>query len=126
MRAVVTALVVSAGLVVLMLPAPVAMGDHSLNNDIRRWPFWWHEQRCINQGWGGTTSHNVASRYYAIDFGTPCNTNAYAWAIRSAADGVVQCVQNDPDLGNYVKIVAPDGLTDIYAHKPSCDVPIGA
>jgi len=118
-------LVFFIGIAAPLLSGTGAAGDHSLNNDIRRWPFWWHEQRCISQGWGGTFSHNQTT-YYALDFlPANCPYNPPAWVIRAAADGVVQCWWVD-GFGYLARLGAPDGLTDVYAHKPGCDLAIGA
>ncbi len=104
----------------MILAAPSASGSHSLNNDIRRHPYWNHETRCVSQGWEGSYSHGSVGSKYAIDFVNQCSGSTN-WTIRAASQGAVTCVPNHPTLGYYLLIDDPDGNTSVYAHKDSCD-----
>ncbi|HEX5664211.1 M23 family metallopeptidase [Lysobacter sp. M15] len=76
----------------------------------------------VDQGYGGSYSHNDAQNHYAVDFAAPIGTDVVA-----ARDGVVMQVENDFDqaglnrekLGgraNFVRIVHDDGTMALYAH----------
>ena len=76
----------------------------------------------INQGFGGTFSHNEPQNQYAVDIGMPEGTPVLA-----ARDGTVMTVDNDyygngldmdkyGDRANNVRIVHSDGTMAVYAH----------
>jgi murein DD-endopeptidase MepM/ murein hydrolase activator NlpD len=76
----------------------------------------------INQGFGGSFSHNDPQNQYAVDIGMPEGTPVLA-----ARDGTVMTVDNDyygngldmdkyGDRANNVRIVHSDGTMAVYAH----------
>ena len=76
----------------------------------------------VEQGFGGSYSHNDEQNRYAVDFAAPIGTEVVA-----ARDGTVMQVENDFDkaglnreqLGgraNFVRIVHEDGTMAVYAH----------
>ena len=79
----------------------------------------------VDQGFGGSFSHNDAQNRYAIDFAVPEGTPVLA-----AREGVVLQVESDfaragldreryGGRANYVRILHPDGSMALYAHlKP--------
>lgn len=76
----------------------------------------------IDQGYGGTFSHDDAENLYAVDFAVPVGTPVLA-----ARGGVVMQVQDGHahtglDRGayagraNFVRLLHPDGAMSLYAH----------
>ncbi|WP_374012232.1 peptidoglycan DD-metalloendopeptidase family protein [Pseudoxanthomonas koreensis] len=76
----------------------------------------------VDQGFGGSFSHNDAQNRYAIDFAVPEGTPVLA-----AREGVVLQVESDfaraglnreryGGRANYVRILHPDGSMALYAH----------
>lgn len=76
----------------------------------------------VEQGYGGSYSHDDDQNRYAVDFAAPIGT-----AVVAARDGTVMQVENDFDqagldreqLGgraNFVRIVHDDGTMGVYAH----------
>jgi murein DD-endopeptidase MepM/ murein hydrolase activator NlpD len=79
------------------------------------------EQR-IDQGYGGSFSHNDEQNYYAVDFVAPIGTPVLA-----ARDGIVMEIESDFDKAglnlekfggraNFVRILHDDGTMALYAH----------
>ncbi|KCW99567.1 M23 family metallopeptidase [Xanthomonas arboricola] len=75
----------------------------------------------VDQGFGGTFSHNDASNWYAVDFALPQGT-----AVLAAREGTVMEVRRDvteggphdqaAGAGNLVRVLHADGSMAIYAH----------
>jgi murein DD-endopeptidase MepM/ murein hydrolase activator NlpD len=76
----------------------------------------------IDQGFGGTYSHNDAQNRYAVDFAADIGTPVLA-----ARDGVVMQVENDfakaglnreryGGRANFIRILHDDGTMGLYAH----------
>ncbi len=76
----------------------------------------------VEQGYGGSYSHNDAQNRYAVDFGADIGTPVLA-----ARAGIVMQVEADFDRGglnaekyaggaNFVRIVHDDGTMALYAH----------
>jgi hypothetical protein len=79
-------------------------------------------QQHVDQGFGGSFSHNDPQNYYAVDFAANIGTPVIA-----ARDGVVMQVESDFDKAgldmekyggraNYVRILHTDGTMGLYAH----------
>jgi murein DD-endopeptidase MepM/ murein hydrolase activator NlpD len=76
----------------------------------------------VDQGFGGSFSHNDPQNYYAVDFAADIGT-----PILAARDGVVMQVESDFDKAgldmekfggraNFVRILHDDGTMGLYAH----------
>jgi hypothetical protein len=79
-------------------------------------------QQHVDQGFGGSFSHNDPQNFYAVDFAADVGT-----PIVAARDGVVMQVESDFDKAgldlekyggraNYVRILHADGTMGLYAH----------
>ncbi len=84
-------------------------------------PLLTHDLR-VEQGFGGSYSHNDEQNRYAVDFAAPIGTDVVA-----ARDGVVMQVESDFDRAglnlekygeraNFVRILHDDGTMALYAH----------
>jgi murein DD-endopeptidase MepM/ murein hydrolase activator NlpD len=76
----------------------------------------------IDQGYGGSFSHNDPQNYYAVDFAAPIGTPVLA-----ARAGTVMEIESDFDKAglnlekfggraNFVRILHDDGTMGLYAH----------
>lgn len=88
---------------------------------IYRLPYAQDSAYKVDQGYGGSFSHNMKNRTYATDFAMPIGT-----LICAARDGVVIDVKDDSNKGgpsksfisngNYIHIYHSDGSLGLYFH----------